>query len=643
MSKPHRPYRLFPTSSLIAASLTMSVIPTEPARAIVVYNSDSGGTQNLGVPANGQGVEYVGNHAGASATLVAPNVVITASHVARNPGNTFLFQGTSYVIDYVERVGTSDITLMHLTLSTGNPGAPLYNGVISQELDQGNTISVTMTGYGGPPGTVLTNNGQPYGYATSGARTNLTWGNNIVTDIISYQGYRHIAMPFVNMPGSCAYSAGDSGGGVFVNVNGTYMLAGVAHMIDAYWTAGTALSSNPNAPPSPNASGVFFNLSASNLYTIDDSGGTNQWVLADSSLPMMSYATLIDNDPNIRIGGKTMMQYLADRIDILQNQQTTATWTAKGTNRDWSTPANWSTNLPPLTAGSTAIFDGSGTQTAVNLNSIKLIGHLQFAGNLAYTLGGNAIHMDDPAGIATISSASSATQTIAAQLITTTASDLEITVSGAGPLILSGGINNAAGRTVTLTASQGSSLIAPKITNNNGTVIVNGPGSVNIASINGNLIFNANAMFDCSVDTPNPLVLTGSSSTITMPDGDCIWLNLVGDPAGITNATYELIRYGGGSPAFWADSRGTISELGILASDDGSIMLNNSWNTLAQPGCLVTFHIYDDQLGNILLDINVRTIIPEPASLALLGLGATTLLTRRRFILPACLHAVQSR
>ncbi|MCL2646732.1 MAG: PEP-CTERM sorting domain-containing protein [Phycisphaerales bacterium] len=705
------------TPSLVAAGLAMSVMSGGTARGVVVYDIPGDG-QNTGLPADGEGVEYVGCvSSAAGGTVVAPNVVITASHVAPGPGGKFTFQGVTYIVDYAEPVGNSDLTILHLALSTGSTGAPIYTGVVSDVLQQ-QDMPVTMTGYGGPKGAVLTNSstGVAYGWARTGAGPTRSWGNNTVIGIApngNNGGY--LAMPFIAAPGSCVYTNGDSGGGVFVNVNGTYMLVGVASGTDGYWTYNAMNGQDPNSPPNANVTQSIYNLAAVNqgqadptkqTYTTIYNETTQQWSWApveSSPYPMLSYASLIDNDPTYTIkglNGQTTADYLISRINALQNVATTSTWVTKGTSSIWSTASNWASNVP-ITTGSTAIFDGTGTQPSVKLDSIKSIGNIQFAGSTAYTLSdfvdnegkprNSALYMDNTnsVGNATISSTSNAVQTVAIPVITTAASDLDISVSGTGSLVFSGGINNTAGKTVTFAAGADASLQVTAGIVNNGTMVITAgtlalsapitgssklivgdtaanhdarldvsgvPGGFHVATgqtlaghgtvvgavafdagsrldpgnsigrltFDGSLTLTAGTMldYDFNASSCDLIALTGDAATISMSGVDVVYLNLASGGENVANGIYQLISYTGTD-----DISGFVKTFGTIGGSvtDGTIVLGTGWDRFN--GDDIFFSIVNENSGVFL---QISGIVPEPASLALLGLGAVAMMARRR-------------
>jgi fibronectin-binding autotransporter adhesin len=166
-----------------------------------------------------------------------------------------------------------------------------------------------------------------------------------------------------------------------------------------------------------------------------------------------------------------------------------STWTGLSSPPDanWSTPGNWSAGVPDG-PGATASFTGA-TPAAVALDGVvnRTLGHLNLSGTTGYTigtLGGNKLRMDNtggsPSGNATISAAFGA-HTIAAQVVTTSASDLDISAPTGGGLSLTGGIDNAAAKALGLAQSGEGALEVGSILNA-GTMTVSGTVGVKAVS-----------------------------------------------------------------------------------------------------------------------------------------------------------------
>ena len=168
-----------------------------------------------------------------------------------------------------------------------------------------------------------------------------------------------------------------------------------------------------------------------------------------------------------------------------------ATWTATAAG-SWATSGNWSVGIPDG-QGTMASFTGTGTGsvavTVAGAQPTVTVGRILFnqaAGTASYTLSGAALTLDNTGnttspGIAKIE-ATAGVHEIASQVKTATAgTDLDVTTSNAGRLSLTGGIDNVATRTVTLSQTVAGPLTANALTissiANEGTLVVKQSGS----------------------------------------------------------------------------------------------------------------------------------------------------------------------
>ena len=125
-------------------------------------------------------------------------------------------------------------------------------------------------------------------------------------------------------------------------------------------------------------------------------------------------------------------------------------------------------------------------------------------------------------------------------------------------------------------------------------------------------------------------VTTGAANVLVpFPITTSAFLNLVSDPSLIGAGSYELISNGDNNTiAHSADTTGSIIGGVVTTDSPGSIVLGANWNLVATD---LTFSInLDTVAGGVFLDLASAVLIPEPTSLALLGLGAVGLLPRRR-------------
>lgn len=167
-------------------------------------------------------------------------------------------------------------------------------------------------------------------------------------------------------------------------------------------------------------------------------GGTNFVHLANASFATGVFTTVVGADADL---GDIFLQYTAGSIG-----PTTWTWTGLAADGLWATASNWSDNAAPI-AGQQAVFDGAAPGT-VSIEDGKTVGQVLFDSAASYEVGGNpgaALTMDNTGGTGNAAIAAAAgSHTISAQVATTSAGPLDISVAAGAALNLSGGILNNA-------------------------------------------------------------------------------------------------------------------------------------------------------------------------------------------------------
>lgn len=252
--------------------LTLGTLPG-PAKAILIIGDlDSSGNplggQNTSAPTGAladSGFQFEGLWQGLTATAIAPNYFITATHLGGNIGSTFTYEGNTYATTAkFTDPNSSDLTIWQVNGTFAN-FAPIYTGN-----DEAGQTLVTY-GRGGPQGSSTANGVQLGGWTWTGPSTALSWGTNTVvsagslpdagpTQYLVYQFNEKLG------PNTGALTAGDSGGGVFIQKNGLWQLAGVNSLADG--TYNTVSADDPNLAHSPSFSGSLYN--ATGLYLTGD-------------------------------------------------------------------------------------------------------------------------------------------------------------------------------------------------------------------------------------------------------------------------------------------------------------------------------------------------------------------------------------
>lgn len=160
--------------------------------------------------------DYVYNYRGCSAVAVDPYWIITAAHVGG--GSNLTINSTTYFQQETVYHPTADLALIRF-----DKALPGYYGRYSGSVYVGD--DVLMVGYGNTgtvSATTFTDSGKGKGIKR--------WGSNEIDDMAWVNGVTlSYVATFTN--GATLYEAGvgdkDSGGGSFINDNGTWKLVGV--------------------------------------------------------------------------------------------------------------------------------------------------------------------------------------------------------------------------------------------------------------------------------------------------------------------------------------------------------------------------------------------------------------------------------
>ena len=230
--------------ALVVAMILVAV--PQPARALIFYSTGDP-SHNVTDPGDGSGWQWEIQYGSVLATAIAPEYMITARHVGGAPGAVVSFQGQTYTTTAAWNSPNSDLTLMKVDHPFPT-WAPLYQG--SDEA--GKTLTVfgrgTLRGdeVDVPGASPTANRGWLWGSTDFQTR----WGQNVVSAIedASAQGlgsllgadFDRVSTPgdtttAGGLPDEVTLSNGDSGGGVFIQENGTWKLAGINYGVVTGW------------------------------------------------------------------------------------------------------------------------------------------------------------------------------------------------------------------------------------------------------------------------------------------------------------------------------------------------------------------------------------------------------------------------
>jgi hypothetical protein len=219
---------------------------TPNALAVLTYGT--GNNYVTSTPAPGNVDMYEGDFNSFTGTAVAPRFMLSANHVVGGPTGQFEFNNgtataTTYNIQLVASV--DDLACWEIAPSTStnfSVYAPIYTG----SSETGSTVVDLGRGFVRGPAIAG-------GWSWLGGQGPLSWGTNTVASIDTNTqlgtsgslGGDFLQYDFDNNssnPNECIITMFDSGGGVFINDNGTYKLAGVNSLVDSVFdSSGNAI------------------------------------------------------------------------------------------------------------------------------------------------------------------------------------------------------------------------------------------------------------------------------------------------------------------------------------------------------------------------------------------------------------------
>ena len=221
-----------------------ALIQTAPA--IIVINSDE--TENLAAPPDGSPWNYVGrleNHlsAPASAIYLGNRYVVTASHVIED-SHLFVLNGVGYPRDTSFTQVTLQNTDMRILRIVGDPGLPPLPLIDPNDSEFNQPC--TIMGYGVGKATPVPNQGWNWGDDTTRLKRWAT--NNTLGTYRVFSNQNQIITSFDRSAGNREgqLTSGDSGGALFIKVNGVWKFAGLAVDVDINTQA--LYDTDPNTP-----------------------------------------------------------------------------------------------------------------------------------------------------------------------------------------------------------------------------------------------------------------------------------------------------------------------------------------------------------------------------------------------------------
>jgi len=218
------------------------LIACSSARAIIFYSTGDptyNSTAPTGDLAN-SGWQYEGNWLGLIGTPIAPSFFITAHHIGGGVGDTLYFDNQSFVTITVFDDPTSDLQIFQV-----NGTFPIFAPLYAKQDEVGQLV--VDIGHGTQRGNEIDLNGNLQGWGWGPSDGVQRWGENIVSSIYNNGVEDDLLRATFDQNGitnECTLSSGDSGGGVFINDNGVWKLAGINYGVDGPFY--TDSSGDPN-------------------------------------------------------------------------------------------------------------------------------------------------------------------------------------------------------------------------------------------------------------------------------------------------------------------------------------------------------------------------------------------------------------
>ena len=388
------------------------------AYGVIAYD---GPTRNTTAPTGGlanSGWQWQGQWAAFTGTPIAAQYFITAKHVGGTVGQSFSLNGKSYTTTTVFNDPNTDLAIWKIS-GVFDSYAPLYTATNE------NTKSIVLFGRGTPPIAPVTVDSELKGWTWNTIYDAvLSWGQNVVSgtptggpgvgDLLAFQfnaGATNEAM----------LSAGDSGGGVFINDGGTWKLAGLNYSVEAQFSY-------------TGADGGFF-------AAIFDKGGLYQWngggwtFVNDqgTDVPAIAYATRISS----------RVSWINSTIPATERSE----W-ANSAGGNWTAAGNWTGSVPNGAGHVANLNTKLASSSTITLNAAVTVGTLNFNNTAAsYTIAGaNTLTLNNGASAATVL-VWDGQHGISAPL--TLSSNVDINTSGlASALTISGILNNSSSKTI---------------------------------------------------------------------------------------------------------------------------------------------------------------------------------------------------
>lgn len=207
-----------------------------PAGAVILFGSGDANV-NTSTPGDNSGWQYEGQLGGFIGTPIAPHFFLTARHIGGSVGATFLYHGQTFnTVAYYDDNDAASTELTDLRIWEVDAAFPTYAPLYQGGSEVGRELRVH--GCGAQRGDPVTLNQLPVGWNWGGVNYFQRWGTNVVSGLTDDGGqYLTAAFDKNAGPNEAHLSAGDSGGGVFIQEDGLWKLAAINYGVDDVYTA----------------------------------------------------------------------------------------------------------------------------------------------------------------------------------------------------------------------------------------------------------------------------------------------------------------------------------------------------------------------------------------------------------------------
>ena len=196
-----------------------------------------------------------------------------------------------------------------------------------------------------------------------------------------------------------------------------------------------------------------------------------------------------------KLSASLLLTLLAAFFGAASGQAASRTWDGGGGDANWTTAANWDTNVVPATTDDVTFGTAFTSGTTIGLNGSKTANSLTINTSAGITIQSNTLTLTS--GSLTRSAASTGSQTISSAV--TLGANATWNIQGTGTLAVNGVVNNSGTRTLTKTGAGtlvlgGANLYDGATTISGGTLSISSDGNLGDTGTNAGLVFNGGTL-----------------------------------------------------------------------------------------------------------------------------------------------------